>query len=338
MVYNIDLHHSVIESVLGREAPYLLGFFYPPIFLLMIFPFALLSYRYALFIWILLTTSAYLFTVNKILPGKLSIMAALAFPGTLMNLLWGQNGFLTAFLLGNGILLIESNPMLSGLMFGLLCYKPHFAFLPLLVLLIGRHWKALIWSVFFAGASVFTSVVIFGLKTWREYLNTIPSSANLALVEDWASVSGIQTTFYTFSRLITDNYQLSLIIQTFVSIIIIIIVCLVWRYISSKLIRNIVLSSGILLTTPYAMQYDLVILALPIFWYCKEIINTELLKGEFAVLLFLFFMPMINLPIVHLTHIQIAPIAVTLLLIILFRRIHCLYWPINILKLNGSKV
>src|SRR6202023_3344335 len=69
---------------------------------------------------------------------------AAAFPAIFVNLGHGQNGFLTAGLLGAALLSLPRRPLLSGILFGLLAYKPQFGLLIPIALLAGGQWRATI--------------------------------------------------------------------------------------------------------------------------------------------------------------------------------------------------
>src|SRR5205807_1394348 len=58
-----------------------------------------------------------------------AVLVLLAFPMAFWNIGLGQNAFLTAGLFGMATLLIDRRPIVAGLLFGLLCYKPHFGLL-----------------------------------------------------------------------------------------------------------------------------------------------------------------------------------------------------------------
>ena len=117
------------------------GFHYPPTYLLMVLPLALLPYVWSLIAWTTATTGAYLAVLWKIDPDRDSIWLGIAFPGALVNLTNGQNGFLTLALFGGALLSIESRPILAGVLFGLMSYKPQYgALIPLFLLATGR-WR-----------------------------------------------------------------------------------------------------------------------------------------------------------------------------------------------------
>jgi hypothetical protein len=56
-------------------------------------------------------------------------LIAAAFPAVFVNIGHGQNGFLTAALLGSALLSLDRRPWLAGALIGLLAYKPQFGVL-----------------------------------------------------------------------------------------------------------------------------------------------------------------------------------------------------------------
>src|SRR6266481_6505738 len=75
--------------------------------------------------------------------GYLWVLLALAFPAVFINLGHGQNGLLTAALLGAALLMLTRQPLLSGTLFGLLAYKPQFALVIPIALLASNQWRAI---------------------------------------------------------------------------------------------------------------------------------------------------------------------------------------------------
>ncbi len=56
-------------------------------------------------------------------------MIASAFPAVFINIGHGQNGFLTAALLGGALHWLDRKPWLAGILIGMLAYKPQFGVL-----------------------------------------------------------------------------------------------------------------------------------------------------------------------------------------------------------------
>jgi len=139
------------------------------VFFVAVTPFALFPYAVAAALWAGATLAAYLAAVRAILPGGTAAIAALAAPPVIANLWSGQNGLLTAGLLGGALGLLDRRPVLAGLLVGALAYKPQFGvLLPLVLAITGR------WLVFAVAAAtviglVLFSGVVFGWDTFRGF-------------------------------------------------------------------------------------------------------------------------------------------------------------------------
>ena len=289
LIYDLDIHHNVLESVLGREIPFMLGWFYPPIFLLIVTTFAFLPYKSALFIWTFITFIIYLFAVKKISLSNKGIYIAMGFPGVLMNFHWGQNALLTTALFGLGIYYTEKKPLLAGLMFSVLCYKPHFALFTFVILLLSKRWKTLMWSVLFGFLLMIISSGVFGVETWIEYIKSQLNSPDILLGSVWKNTVGMQPTLYSFLRLIGIHAKYALSVQGIVALIMLFLSWWTWKHISSISVKGIILVISTLLCTPYFGQYDLVLLILPLIWYLNDCKLNGWLKWDLGVLILLWF-------------------------------------------------
>ena len=69
------------------------------------------------------------------------LLLALSFPAVFVNLGHGHNGLLTAALFGAALVVLDRRPLLAGLLFGLLAYKPQFGVLIPLVLIATWRWR-----------------------------------------------------------------------------------------------------------------------------------------------------------------------------------------------------
>src|ERR1700722_15089493 len=151
LAYDQAAHFLAEQRFTVEGAPYQY-FFYPPGFLLLCAPLALLPYFVAFYVFECATLAAFLLTMRRILgePGWLWAAPVLAFPAIFWTFGLGQNAFLTAALFGGFTLLLDRRPALAGMLLGLLCYKPHFGLLAPVGLVRGGHWKAFL----AAGATV----------------------------------------------------------------------------------------------------------------------------------------------------------------------------------------
>lgn len=158
---------------LGTPEPYPL-FPYPPVWLLLVAPFALLPVALSLALSQLLQFAALAWSLRRFAPNRswlfFAVGAVLA-PAASNNVLAGSNALLVAALIVGGIASLEKQPLLAGVLLGLVIFKPQFVPLLVVALVAGRYWRALgaatVTAVLFAGASV----IILGPRLWLDWAN-----------------------------------------------------------------------------------------------------------------------------------------------------------------------
>ena len=321
-VYDVPAHHAVLEQVLGKPTSLTLPWRYPPIFLLLIVPLTLLPFQTALLAWLFTTLALALYCVYRMLPRrKILALLLLGFPGMYMNLLWGQNGFLSAALLAVGVGLIECNPVLSGAMFGLLLYKPQFAVFPLLIILLTKRWKALVSAAITALLASLVSLIVFGPDTWLHFAQSFFGSTENLLATDRASIATIQLSPFNSMLILGTSVMGAILSQAVVSMIASVAVIWVWKHSRNTSLMGAMLVLGIPLAMPYFMQYDLMILAVPLILLVYDLLERGSTKLERATLIFLWLLPLINWPLAILTAVQFAPIVIIALAVMVVLRV-----------------
>ena len=117
--------HAAAQQAAFPSAPGYYAFFYPPTFLLICLPLALLPYGWALLCWLAAGFATFIAVARRLVPRAWAWLPLLAFPGNLINLGHGQNGFVTGACLGGFVVLYRRRPFLAGLCLGALVIKPH---------------------------------------------------------------------------------------------------------------------------------------------------------------------------------------------------------------------
>jgi hypothetical protein len=135
---------------------------YPPTFLLALAPLGMLPLVPAYVLWIAGTFALYLLATLGRHWRSLSGAALLLVPTTLLTVIAGHNGFLTATLLIGGLRCLKRLPVLAGVLLGLLTYKPQFGLIVLVVLLAAKAWRAITASVVTFIATFVASGAVFG--------------------------------------------------------------------------------------------------------------------------------------------------------------------------------
>ena len=108
------------------------------------------------------------------------LLLALAFPAVLINVGHGQNGFLTAALLG-GALVIRSAANPAGILIGLLVYKPQFGLMIPLALVAGGHWRTFAAAAATVAALTLVTTLAFGPEVWPAFKASTEFSRSVVL-------------------------------------------------------------------------------------------------------------------------------------------------------------
>jgi alpha-1,2-mannosyltransferase len=198
--YDLARQHGREQLIFGAATP-LYTWFYPPFFLFITAALALLPYGAALVSWQVVTLAFYLLSIRAIVhpsprrsdegrgeeapaPGAASptlFLAALAFPAVLVNLGHGQNGFLTAALLGGGLAVLNMRPVVAGLLFGLLAYKPQFGLMIPLALVAGGYWRSFAAAAATIALLALAATATFGFDVWRAFFDSTHFMRTVAL-------------------------------------------------------------------------------------------------------------------------------------------------------------
>lgn len=235
---------------------------YPPTFQLIVMPLAALPYILSYLAWTGLTMVAYVGVVRKLASTPQAIWLILAFPATFVNFGHGQTGFLTTALFGGAILLLERRPIAAGILIGLLSFKPHFGILIPIALISGGYWRtffaAAVTTILFA----LLSAAVLGLEPWLAFHDNLPVVRHI-LEEGgipWEKMPGL----FIALRLLGVGAGAAYMMQALLALGVAGTVAWVWWKRPSVPLGAAVLVSGALLVTPYAFDYDLVLLAIPI--------------------------------------------------------------------------
>src|SRR6201747_1476140 len=141
LAYDWDIQKQVELALLGQDFIGYFAWHYPPPFLFIASLLAQLPYSVAFIGWGSASFLPYLAMMRAIVGRPFGLMLAAAFPMVFNNTLVGQNGFLTAALIGGTLYLLPVRPVLAGVCLGLLSYKPQYGLLFPVVLIATSQWK-----------------------------------------------------------------------------------------------------------------------------------------------------------------------------------------------------
>jgi hypothetical protein len=288
---------------------------YPPTATLLMWPLGALPYWIAYAAWGIATLAVWLGAVRRICPDPAALPVALALPATFINGMFGQMGFLTAGLLGWGLVLLVERPILAGIAFGLLTVKPHFGlFLPI-ALLCGGHWRAVGAACATALALAGASVAVFGVEPWAAFLTHAGQNSG-ALMETGAVPWSLMPTVFPALRLLGLSVNASYAGQGVAALLALASVMWSWRRPGPPSLQACVLCLATLLALPFAYAYDLTVLALPLFWLAADGFRTRL---EAALVILAALLPLLAAGLGKLG-VPVAPLVIGALLAVTLRR------------------
>lgn len=237
---------------------------YPPMFLAVAMLVAVLPYFWAFALYMVVSFGGYLAVLRRAAPQtKEALWMLVAFPGVFANIINGQNGFITTALLGAGLLELEKRPWLAGFCFGLLTYKPQFFVVVPLMLIAGGYGRACLSVLATALIAAGASWTLFGLKTWLAFFESLGPTRHLILEQGLTGWNKIQSVF-SIVRMWGGDIPSAYIAQGLCAVVALVTAAFIWRQKAPLVLRASALCAAILLTTPYVLDYDLVILAVPI--------------------------------------------------------------------------
>jgi hypothetical protein len=268
-VYDAHLQHAAEVAVVGHEFKGALGWAYPPFFLFVAAGLACLGYAWAFVVWAGATMAGYAVTVGAIANRRTAVLFTLAAPWTLAALFVGQNGFLTAALIGLVLLNLRRLPLLSGILLGLLTYKPQFGLLFPLALAMGGHWRAFVMASLTALFLIALSNAVYDPATFTAFLHVLPQTAQTLLDEGAVGWSKLQSV-YGFVRWLGLSSAAGWTAQVAATLACATAVIRLWRSGAAHELKAAGLAIAALLATPYLFVYDLPVLAVAIAFLYRD--------------------------------------------------------------------
>jgi Glycosyltransferase family 87 len=304
------VQHAAVPSLPGIIFPWQ----YPPTFLLPVVPLGLLPYVAALAVFVLGTGVLWAGLVRQILPDRRAWIVAAAAPAGLINLLDGQNAFLTAALAGFALIRLDRRPIMAGVLIGLLAVKPHLAVLFPLALLAEGRWRSIAAAAATVAALCAASLLAFGWQTWAAFLHHLPLTQ--AMADSGAVPWGTMPSPFVFALSLGASLAAAWALQAAAALFAAACVWRAWRSRDAPFAaKAATLVAGSLLVSPYLFYYDLLWAALGVAWLATLGLRTGFRRGEREILLFAFLVPALMPPVQLLTGIQLGFPAVLLLLV-----------------------
>ena len=289
---------------------------YPPVFMLVASLLAMLPYVWALILWQLLSVAVLAAALALIVRDRLAVLICLASPLTPLVLAHGQNAFLTAALLGGGLVLIERRPGIAGSLLGALVYKPQLGLMIAPLLIFTRSWRTIA-----AGALTVTilcalSYALWGTAAWHAFF------ASLHLGRSFMEVGAVgfykSASLFAMARQWGAPVALGYVIQAVGALG---GIALIWRLRSAEAdIRAAGTCAALALSTPYLLDYDMAITGVGAVFLYACAARSRVLDYERTALAFIWAAPWFARPAAQYLTLPLGPLAMLLLAGLALRR------------------
>jgi hypothetical protein len=319
LAYDFAAHHGAQKEVSGRADIAYFGWHYPPMLLLLAAALATLPYLAALALYQGATLLPYLAVVARIAGGQPEAwLLALAFPAVFVNITHGHNGFITAALLGGGLVVLDRRPLVAGVLLGCLAYKPQFGLLLPLVLAATGRWR----TIAAAGATVLAAAALtwaaFGGEVFAAFWQSL-GTARRVVMEGAPGFHKIQSV-YAALRLAGVPMAAAHAAQMLATLAAAVAAVALWRSAAAFELKAAGLLIASLVATPYLLDYDLVVLAPAIAFLAVHGLRAGFAPWEVSILAALWVLPLAARSVAEATSVSLTPILLIAALALILRR------------------
>ena len=335
--FDLAQHSARQRELFGANAPFY-GWHYPPFFLFVAGALALMPYGLALAVWLATTFALYLWSIHAILrwreapPAALAnttggdrrldplwLLFAAAFPAVLVNAGHGQNGFLTAALIGGALVMLDRRPALAGILFGLMSYKPQFGVMIPLVLVATQRWHAFGFAALTVALLAAISTLAFGPQVWNGFLAST-EFMRVVVVEGgdigWHKIQSV----FSWVRMWGGPIILAYAAHAAVVILLCVMLVRLWRSGRPYPLKAAALIIASLLSTPYALDYDMMALAPAIAFLALDGLQRGFAPWQKTALAMLWMVPIVARSMAELAFLPLGVWTMLAVLILFVRR------------------
>ena len=315
------------QAIFGESTPFY-GWHYRPFFLFVAALLALMPYTMALAAWQGITLLLFLLAIRAIIrdgtpPAHKEadgarpswLLLAAAFPAVFVNLGHGHNGFLTAALLGGGLVLLDRRPIVAGILFGLMAYKPQFGLMLPLALAADGRWRTIAAAAITVAALALITTLVFGVDVWSAFAASTRYSREIVLETGETGWHKIQSVF-AWVRMWGGSVPLAYAAQTLLTVATAGAVIWLWRGNAPFPRKAAGLALAAILATPYSLDYDMMVLAPAIAFLAVNGRAHGFGAYEKTALAMLWLVPLVARPFAEATLVPLGVIAILAVFII----------------------
>jgi hypothetical protein len=302
----------------GREVPFF-GWHYPPFFFAVAIVVAALPYAWGLAIWLVASLLAYLAAIRAILARPETALIAAAFPAVFVNIGHGQNGFLTAALVGGALHLLDRRPWIAGVLIGLLAYKPQFGVLIPVALAAGGRWNSIGAAAATVAVLIAVSFAALGGGVWQAFADSMNFTQTVVLEQGGTGWEKIQSAFSAV-RTWGADVRTAYAVQIALGLALAASLAWLWHSDAAFELKASALATASLLATPYVLDYDLVVLAVAIAFFARDGFARGFRDYAISALAATWIVPLLSRSIAGVTGVPLGLLVMLVLYALILRR------------------
>jgi hypothetical protein len=237
---------------------------YPPDFLVGLLPFAPLGFAGS-YVAFQIVTGGLLVMALRAFPfvrmvGGAALAMVLLYPAATINVISGQCTFLVAALIVGGFALLPSRPVWSGLLLGLLTFKPQFCLLVPFALIAAGSWRAVVAAAVSPLVMIALSGTMFGWDLWLRWIPLVWSNVNSSN-DLWIETGRMWgNSVYTCAVLLGASTRIASVIQLLAIGGAIVAVVAAFRSRLGAMEKTAVFLAATVLAAPHSGLYDMILL------------------------------------------------------------------------------
>ena len=156
-----------------------------------------------------------------------------------------------------------------------------------------------------------------GTDTWIAFFKNISYASSI--LKNESAIWDRMPTIFALVRLQGGSVELAMVLQVIMAVGTIILLFLVWRRDYPLPVRGSVLVLGTFLCSPYAFEYDLTLLLLPLAWFAVENFQKNWLTAQGALFVLLWYSPLLNKIAVEIAGVHIEPFVIFIFIIAMLK-------------------
>jgi hypothetical protein len=325
-IFDQDKFAAAQRRQLGPDFPFHFWSYPPQALLLTSGLSSLLHYKWALAAWLVCGLFFMLLAARLFWPGSGLPWLLLLAPSGFVNILLGQNGFITTALAVAGFAVLPQRAVVAGIMFGLLTFKPQLGILIPIALIAMRQWSAMAAAAVTAALLLGLTHVSYGGDVWLQFWQSTMPHQMRFMAEAEGPFQWMMPGWFMAGRIIGLPLWLSQAVQAVMALAAVIVVYRAFRGQEDWRLKVAILFVATFVASPQGFNYDMGLVSVAILCLVVAALRTGWRRGEFIVIALCWVLPLTMMPL-NAIGLPVAPLLLLALLACLYGRREMLLEP-----------